>query len=306
MPRFTVIVPFHNAAETIEATSQSIRAQSFADWEALFVNDRSTDQSPEIVAAHAGEDTRIRLVANAGRGPSDARNHGARLAVGEFLSFCDADDLWAATRLADLDGVFRETGADALYSRIAFFRHRPEDGRTQSTVLPRPLQIADLLAENPVCTMSNLTVGTTPYLRVGGLDAGLVHNEDLEFLIRFVGDGNRLLGVDALHVWYRTNPWGLSSDLDAMRQGRRRAIALAQRYGVVPMPQQEAVFMRYLARRALRLDSGSRDAMTYTLAGLRSDARAFLTPLRRGGLTAAAAFTAPCMPRVLRQTLFST
>lgn len=305
MPRFSIILPFHNAAETLPATLESLSAQSFTDWDAICVNDRSTDNSAEIVARHATYDSRFSVLDNLGAGPSDARNLAARVARGTYLSFCDADDIWTAHRLADLHGSFDRGLAQALYGRIAFFADHPRNGATQSTVHHRALTIADLLGENPVCTLSNLTVEATAFQAVGGFDKTVVHNEDLEFLIRFVGTGYHIHSIDKLHVWYRTNPMGLSSNLSAMLAGRQQAVASARRFGVAPTPAQEAVYQRYLARRALRVSPDRYEALSYTRTGLANDASAFLFPLRRGGLTALAALAAPVLPRALRQSLFS-
>ncbi|WP_375230711.1 glycosyltransferase family 2 protein [Roseobacter sp. S98] len=306
MPRFSVILPFHNSAETLPATLASLIAQSFTNWEAICVDDASTDESAEIIARHAAADSRFRLVQNTGAGPSDARNYGASLARGDYLSFCDADDLWTPDRLSDLDRTFAAGAAEALYGRIAFFTDAPAPGATQSAVRDQPLTVLDLLGENPVCTLSNLTLQKAAFHSAGGFDRRMVHNEDLEFLIRFAGLGYRIDAVDRLHVWYRTNPSGLSSNLDAMRAGREQAIACARRFGFEPTPAQNAIYLRYLARRALRVSAGRFEALQFTRAGLSCDASAFLHPLRRGGMTTLAALAAPVLPRSLRQTLFSS
>ena len=153
--------------------------------------------------------------------------------------------------------------------------------------------------------MSNLTVEAASYRDCGGLDRQMVHNEDLEFLIRFIGTGHRIDGLDKLHVWYRANPTGLSSDLAAMQEGRQTAVACAQRFGVHPTRAQEAIYMRYLARRALRLGRHPADALRFTQNGLAQHAPAFLHPLRRGAVTALAAIAAPIFPQTLRHSLFS-
>ncbi|MEQ8877094.1 MAG: glycosyltransferase family 2 protein [Phycisphaerales bacterium] len=304
MPRFTIILPFHASAPTIAATLDSLRAQSFTDWEAICVNDRSPDGADRIVADYAARDRRIRLVTNPGTGPSVARNHAATLALGEFFAFCDADDLWAPAKLAETLQAFTP-GIAGLFGQIGFFTDSPDDCRTRSTVPTGPLTIAGLLAENPVCTMSNLTLRCDVFLGVGGLDPDAVHNEDLELLIRLVGEGHWITGLDSLQVWYRTTPTGLSSNLPAMRIGRQRALRTAARYGVTPTPTAEAVYFRYLARRALRLDTGPAEAWRFTRAGLRQSATGFLSPPRRGLATALASALSLILTRRLRHALFS-
>lgn len=69
MPLFTIVIPCFNAAPTLAETLAGIRAQTFTDWEAIVVDDGSTDDSLAIASAIASRDTRIRLVPNPGTGP---------------------------------------------------------------------------------------------------------------------------------------------------------------------------------------------------------------------------------------------
>lgn len=305
MTRFSIILPFHNNETTIAPTLESLLKQSFQDWELICVDDSSSDGSARIVTDFAAQDPRITYVQNASRGPSAARNYGVDCAKGDIVAFCDADDCWTADKLAVLNIVFTSNDVAAAYGQIGFFSDTPADCRTWSTVPTHPLTIADLLSENPVCTMSNLSVRRSVFNTIGGLDCGVVHNEDLEFLIRLVGENNKLIGLDHHQVWYRTNPTGLSSDLPAMHAGREYAISVAASYGVTPTKKSQAVYFRYLARRALRLDSAPREAWNYTKKGMRLHPRGFLTPIRRGVPTAVASALALSLPQWARRALFS-
>ncbi len=304
MTRFAIIIPFHNDAETIAATLTSIRTQSFTDWEAICVGDRPSKACLSVVLEHIAQDPRIRIASSPFDGPSAARNYGAELAKGDILAFCDADDLWHKDKLAQLHEAFQPATTDAAFGQIRFFADMPGDSQTCSTVPRAPLTIQDLLAENPVCTMSNLSVRRDVFNAVGGLDTRTVHNEDLELLIRLAGEGFTINGIDQFQVWYRTSAGGLSSDLNAMRAGRAYAVRTAAYYGVFPSRSSEAVYLRYLARRALRLGNQGQ-ALSYTCNGLGLHARSFLLPLRRGLPTAAGAALAPILPQAIKRALFS-
>lgn len=306
MPEISVIIPAYNAAHTLPATLASLQAQHFADWEAIVVDDGSTDDTRAIVDEAALSDARITFARNLGKGPSAARNHGAiDLARGRIVAFCDADDIWTPDKLSIVHAAMASDLRDAVFGQIAFFRTTPADARTRSTVPAGHLTLKMLMGENPVCSLSNLSVRRDAYIASGGFDEGLVHNEDLEWLIRFVGSGALVSGIDQLMVYYRTNPGGLSSDLRAMARGRKAALATAARFGFAPDPQSEAVYMRYLARRALRLDHGRLSALGYALRGLTLSPRGFCQPARRGVATALGALAAPVLPRSLRHALFA-
>lgn len=306
MPRISIIIPAYNAATTIGATLAAIAGQTFTNWEAVVVDDGSTDETGTIVARMSEKDGRFRLATHPGKGPSAARNHGGLiLAEGEILAFCDADDIWSPTKLAEVYTALADPTVDGCFGRIAFFNATPEDARALSTVPAGPLSIPMLLGENPVCTMSNLSVRRAVFAASGGFDTDLVHNEDLEWLIRVVGDGARIVGIERIQVWYRASAGGLSANLPAMRDSRARALATARRYGHVPDPSAEAVYLRYLARRALRLDIGGTESLRLALQGLRQSPRGFCSPMRRGLATAAGALVAPILPRALRRSLFT-
>jgi glycosyltransferase involved in cell wall biosynthesis len=306
MPRFSIVLPCFNAESTLAETLEGLRAQTCPDWEAICVDDGSTDGTRALLADHAARDPRIRPITHAGKGPSAARNAGVRdHARGDIIAFCDADDLWAPEKLERVARTLERTGADAVYGRVAFFDGDRSAPMRRSTVPANALTIPMLLAENPVCTLSNLTILRRAFLDTGGFDEGFVHNEDLDFLIRLVGRGATVVGDAAAHVLYRANPGGLSSDLDRMRTGRTAALATAARFGVRPDARAEAIYARYLARRALRLDAGSGIALRYTLQGLAESPAAFLFPLRRGAATAVASLAAPVLPGALRRALFA-
>ena len=304
MTLFTIIVPFHNDADTIAETLASIRTQSFTHWEAICVGDRPSKACLSVVREHIEQDSRIRDASSPFDGPSAARNYGAKVANGDILAFCDADDLWHKDKLAQLNEAFQSSSSDAVFGQIRFFADQPGDSQTCSTVPVSPLTIQNLLAENPVCTMSNLSIRREVFNAVGGLDTRTVHNEDLELLIRLAGEGFTIKGVDQFQVWYRTSAGGLSSDLNAMRAGRGYAVKTAASYGVFPSRSSEAVYLRYLARRALRLGHQGQ-ALSYTRNGLGLHARSFLLPLRRGLPTAAGAALAPILPQAIKRALFS-
>ncbi len=306
MPAFSIVMPCFNAAHTILDTIDSIQKQTLRDWELICVDDGSTDLTAELIADAGRRDNRIKLVRNPGKGPSAARNFGAGYtAAGTYIAFCDADDLWATDKLAGVAQQFETTPHDAVFGQIAFFVDDPAQAPVFSTVPTAPLTIDMLLGENPVCTMSNLSIRKDSFQKFGGFDPQVVHNEDLEWLIRLVGQGASVSGMQALQTWYRSNPNGLSADLTAMQAGRQHAIQTAKTFGVTPSPKAEAVYQRYLARRALRLGQDKLWAAKTAFRGLRQSPSGFLNPPRRGALTLIGAVSNLVLPRRFARALFS-
>jgi len=90
--KVSIIVPLYNKAPHVRRALDSIAAQTFADFEAIIVDDGSTDDGAAIVANYS--DARFRLIRQANAGPGAARNAGIAQARGELIAFLDADDEW--------------------------------------------------------------------------------------------------------------------------------------------------------------------------------------------------------------------
>jgi hypothetical protein len=98
-PLVSVLMPAHNAAPSIEAAIESVLAQTYSHFELLVIDDGSTDETPAILVAYQGRDSRIRVYAQPHSGIAASRNHGLGLAQGEYLACLDADDLALPHRL---------------------------------------------------------------------------------------------------------------------------------------------------------------------------------------------------------------
>lgn len=307
IPTFSVIVPVYNAFDTLEATVTSVLDQSDNDWELILIDDGSTDRSLSLMLQLAAKDERVRAISQFNAGPSAARNLGAQIARGEFLAFLDADDLWSADKLA-AHRKFHDSylGVDASFAQIEFLETAAAGGptvRTLSTVPNGLLRLTQIVGENPVCTTSNLVVRAGTFAELGGFSVGMDFAEDQEFVARYVDQGFLIMGIDQRLVSYRMMETGLSADLTAMLHGwRALASNYAQRMDVQAM---EAVYFRYLARRALRTGAKPKVAIDFMVAGLQIDAAAFLADRRRGIMTILASLSSLFMPRDLRRRVFA-
>lgn len=92
MPQISVIIPLFNKEDFIENTLESVKAQTFSDFEIVIVNDGSTDNSVKIVENFT--DNRIKIFHTENKGVSSARNFGIEKASGKYIAFLDADDIW--------------------------------------------------------------------------------------------------------------------------------------------------------------------------------------------------------------------
>ena len=93
MPSISVIVPVYQAEKFLRDCVESVRRQTFSDWELLLVDDGSHDGSAEVCDALARQDARIRVFHQPNGGPAHARNTGLDNACGDYIGIVDSDDL---------------------------------------------------------------------------------------------------------------------------------------------------------------------------------------------------------------------
>lgn len=109
-PAVSVIIPVYNAASTLERCLESILAQSYVNFEVLLVDDGSTDSSADICRTYEERDSRVRIVSQPNRGVSAARNTGLDNARGEYVVFCDSDDMVKDFWLSSMMGEAGKAG----------------------------------------------------------------------------------------------------------------------------------------------------------------------------------------------------
>ena len=102
MPAISVIIPMYNTEAFINDCLDSLVAQTFTDFEAIIINDGSTDESARIAASYASSDARFRLIGQPNKGPSEARNTGLKIMRGDYVTFIDSDDCVAPNYLETL------------------------------------------------------------------------------------------------------------------------------------------------------------------------------------------------------------
>ena len=88
----TVIIPIYNSAKFLERTLDCLKSQVYTEFEALLINDGSTEDSGLICDRYATEDCRFIVITKENGGVSSARNLGIQYEKGDYLNFVDSDD----------------------------------------------------------------------------------------------------------------------------------------------------------------------------------------------------------------------
>src|ERR1700685_3541854 len=95
-PTVSVVIPTYNRADFVCKAIKNVFQQTFKDLELVIVDDGSTDNTLEKLAAFGNK---IRVISQANAGPAAARNRGGEAACGEIIAFQDSDDTWMPTKL---------------------------------------------------------------------------------------------------------------------------------------------------------------------------------------------------------------
>ncbi len=120
----SVVVPVYNVAKYLRRCIDSVRAQTYTDWELICINDGSTDKSAEILNEYGALDARIRIINKKNEGVSAARNDGIAAARGEWILFLDSDDYIHPQTLEITHHIANSVNADIVSFRHDIRMHR--------------------------------------------------------------------------------------------------------------------------------------------------------------------------------------
>lgn len=123
-PRISIIMPAFNAAAYIQESIESVLVQTYSHWELLVVDDGSTDQTKEIVASFVARDSRIRYFFQSNGKQGKARNKALAHAIGQYVTFLDADDIWVSGKLSGQIVQMEAHGVDLVFGFAHLMREK--------------------------------------------------------------------------------------------------------------------------------------------------------------------------------------
>jgi glycosyltransferase involved in cell wall biosynthesis len=214
----SIIVPVYNAENYLHDCLNSIRSQTFTDFEVLLIDDGSDDHSLSILQEFQTADSRFQVHHQENRGVSSARNLGLQNAIGEFVCFVDADDKIAPTYLEDL---YLAMG-DQVDSSMGGFRRIDLLSNEEWEVVPQ--RKIETLEENllgfyaanhkdwqryMVNRLFRRSIIQTNNLR---FKEDIYYKEDGLFLVQYLCASNGMVGcVDKVLYYYYRNATGAMS-----------------------------------------------------------------------------------------------
>jgi glycosyltransferase involved in cell wall biosynthesis len=217
-----VIVPAYNAERFLADALASLAAQTFAGWEALVVDDGSTDGTVRIARAHAARDPRIVVLRQpSNHGVSQARNRALQEARGELVAFLDADDQWLPEKLERQVEVLTREEVDVVYCAPVLCDRdcRPQREPDWSAFCGHHSGRAFFVLQYTSFFLlpSSVMMRKEVLELHGGFDQTLRSSEDWEMWLRLSQAGCRFYGMPERLLLYRRHPDSLSveGDFDA-------------------------------------------------------------------------------------------
>lgn len=117
-PLVSVVIATYNMGQYLQQAIDSILQQTWSNLEVIVVDDGSTDNTPEVMQIYTQEQ-RLVYIRNSNQGQPKAKNCGIKRARGEFIAFCDADDLWEPFKLAVQMPFFSNPAVGIVYSEVS-------------------------------------------------------------------------------------------------------------------------------------------------------------------------------------------
>lgn len=245
-PFVSVLMNCYNGARYLRAALESVRAQTFTDWEIIFWDNRSTDESAAIFKSF--DDPRFRyFLAPEHTILGKAKGVAIGKARGEWLAFLDCDDLWLPDKLERQVAIISEEGPELglVYGRMealvedearstAMGRNALAANYGGSTkLLPQGNIFADLVKENFIPQPSAL-IRRSAYWSTGGINPELIHAWDYDLFVG-VAKEFKTRAVQEVVCSYRIHGSNLThSQAD---DSYKEAIAIVGRY--LPLPEAQ-------------------------------------------------------------------
>jgi glycosyltransferase involved in cell wall biosynthesis len=241
-------MPAYNAAPYIEAALDSALHQTVADLEIVVVDDGSIDDTAARAERFVVRDSRVRVIRQANRGASAARNSAIRAARGRYFALLDSDDVWHPDFLQAQVAILESRSDIAIVTTNAVHLGGPRDGQpVHPCPDPRPAPTRASIIADETAVFIMCVFRREVYDTIGGFDESKATNEDYDYWIRATHAGFRLVRNDTPLAQYRWHADSLSANERRMLRGILMVLE-EHRPRVAGCPDERVVLERQIDR----------------------------------------------------------
>ena len=205
--QFSIIIPAYNASSCIKDTLDSVKNQTYKNYEVLITNDGSTDNTEEILKSYKKSNPEFPLnyVNQKNSGVSSARNSSISMANGNYIAFLDQDDWWFPDKLEKIAGFINSNPeADVLYHEAIAVGLKKSDVSTRLGALKEPVYL-DLLFNGNKIGISTAVIKTQRFLETEGFSKDYSISEDYDLWLRLARKNTCFLYIPdflSKYVWH--------------------------------------------------------------------------------------------------------
>jgi len=222
MPIFSVVVPLYNKEPYIARALRSVLLQTVGDFEAIVVDDGSTDDGAAVVESF--DDPRVRLVRQTNKGVSAARNRGILESLGGLIAFLDADDEWMPAFLETVLSLQQKYPLAGAYATDYYTQEKKQRLPMKQKILPPepwegpiPRYFFTAIHGDPVSS-SSVCIPRKTFEKVGLFQEGVWWGEDLDMW------GRIALTSPIVFTWY----YGAIYHYEAMNRANERRVLVRE------------------------------------------------------------------------------
>lgn len=214
-PLVSIIIPTYNREWIIEDTLLSVISQTYSNWECIIVDDKSTDNTKEIVNNFVKNDSRFRFISKLNtekKGASISRNIGIKHAKGEYIQFLDSDDLLANNKIeAQIQLLIDEDDKTIATCKWGDFINTSDpivlhENKEDYKSFTNSLDYFNLIGKiGGFFPPINFLISKELIHFSGYWNENLTMNDDGEFFFRIISNSSKIVFTDETYVLYRNN-----------------------------------------------------------------------------------------------------
>ncbi len=223
MPLVSVVIPTHNRAHVVCEAVESVLAQTVQDFEVIVVDDGSKDDTLDRLADLRLPSPKFRVIRHEkNRGAQAARNSGARIAKGEWLSFLDSDDKLLPTSLEIRLNAAATADVEVVHSDCYVSTH--DVPQRLFGVTPLSGWVYRRLLQRPGPVFPSLLISMNAFAKIGGLDERTVSHQEWETCIRLAKICRFGFVSEPTFIWDCRGTDTMSKDARRSAEGYRQVV----------------------------------------------------------------------------------